>query len=134
MSWRVRPWTDLEGFGINGAYSQELKRALPSCSSWPTTLSPVSGIAPFSAALAVQIFGLTQRATIVTLSVKFKLIVVIFISGHGQEGDAAVLSDGDTFRGNNSSSTGSRCGVEHGSEKLLVDVARTRSGSKTGPI
>ena len=91
MSWRVRPWTDLEGFGVNGAYSQEPL----SCSSRPTTLSPVSGIALFSAALAVQIFGLTQRATIVTLSVKFKLI----ISGHGHEGDAAVLSDGDTLQG-----------------------------------
>ena len=54
------------------------------------------------------------------------------ISGHGHEDDAAILSD--TFRGKNSSPTGSWCGVEHGSENLLVDVARTRAVSKTGPI
>ena len=53
ISWRIRPWADLEGL----AHRRELLRAPPSCSS---RLATLSRIAPFSAVLAVQIFGLTQ--------------------------------------------------------------------------
>ena len=63
--------------GVNAA----VKRAPPSCLSRPTSLSLVSRIAPFSAAPAVQIFDLTQRATIVTPSVELLIIVIFLVMG-----------------------------------------------------
>ena len=67
----------------------------------------------FSAALAVQIFGPTQRATIMSLSIELLIIILVM--------DIRMMRlfsqmDEDASREKNSSPTGSQCDVEHGSE------------------
>ena len=64
--------------GVNAADRRELKRPSP-CSSRLTTLPSISRTSLFSAALAVQIFSPTQRATMVTRSVEFLIIIILVI-------------------------------------------------------
>ena len=77
--------------GANATVRRELKRRPPpSCSSRPTTLSPVSRIALFSMAPEVQIFGPT---TCYCRDPQRRVTDHRDVSGHGREGDSAVLSD-----------------------------------------
>ena len=65
--------------------------------------------------------------TIVTLNVELQIIVIFLVMGMRVIRLFSQMDEG-TSSGKNSSPTGSRCDVEHGS---FVDVARTRGGVET---